>query len=689
MPFPNAMKAADVKRWMVRLKGNKDPISPLTTPPEGVTPAADEPPDAWRYQWVKWGHRVRVTFPEAAEVVKANPDVYAGVNFILHPDGDKTIRGRFICADFDHGIDPATKQPWPEVQEFIAQMKLWGDVFVEVSQSGNGVHVFMWVVCAPFTNVMQRAINAACKVDMLCNAQVACTGKVWDGNAEITGEVPFTALLAFPWFTEKESVSNSCEFNFKQEWWDQPDPGIPAGYEEARNNMLSRVCVEKSGASLEMIHAARWLVHQGITGHLAVNLLRLIPSFDQHGAPYPWKDEELMHKVMQAYARAKNSGTLDKGMAALAGEFGVIAGAAAESMPEFVKPPVDRYLKHRHTEGELKRLRPAPMPEVIRNVLRMGSVMNFISYPKFGKTFFLDQLIVCFIHNVPFMGFDFGDVPRRVLCMDNELDEWEVWNRRDRICKIMDLPPIPEDAIVNITLREEVMHLNEIAAGIYKHEKPGYFGLTTLDSCYQAWENESDPVEMRKFFATFKHIAGFLQTAGVGVHHTSKGNQSEKSKTDVGSGSGVIARAVDAHCIVRQHEEDDCSVLDWEIRSFACPPPAVIKRIKDGDAMTFAMQPHLDPAKLFTGKPVSGEEVLENVFNFVRNSPGNSSAGIAATMRENVKVVQDALRHLVNNGRVLSESVTDDRGKIVQLYRVNPDGPARGAEEFDTIDPTA
>src|SRR5690606_14857306 len=50
----------------------------------------------------------------------------------------------------------------------------------------------------------------------------------------------------------------------------------------------------------------------------------------------------------------------------------------------------------------------------------------------------------------------------------------------------------------------------------------------------------------------------------------SKGNQSDKSVTDVGAGAGAQSRATDTHLVLRPHEEDDVVVMEGAARSW--PP---------------------------------------------------------------------------------------------------------------------
>jgi hypothetical protein len=61
------------------------------------------------------------------------------------------------------------------------------------------------------------------------------------------------------------------------------------------------------------------------------------------------------------------------------------------------------------------------------------------------------------------------------------------------------------------------------------------------------------------------------------VHHSSKGDQSEKALTDVGAGAGSIARAADTHLVIRSHEQSGLHVLEAVTRSFKSPEPVSIQ----------------------------------------------------------------------------------------------------------------
>ena len=82
---------------------------------------------------------------------------------------------------------------------------------------------------------------------------------------------------------------------------------------------------------------------------------------------------------------------------------------------------------------------------------------------------------------------------------------------------------------------------------------------------------------MTSAFNWIDQYAKATGAAWVLVHHASKGNQAQKSVTDVGAGAGSQSRAVDCHCVLRAHEEPDHVVMESRVRSFLPPKPKVLK----------------------------------------------------------------------------------------------------------------
>ena len=99
------------------------------------------------------------------------------------------------------------------------------------------------------------------------------------------------------------------------------------------------------------------------------------------------------------------------------------------------------------------------------------------------------------------------------------------------------------------------------------------FKLILIDAFYRAMPSgmeENDNAKMAEIYKRLDSYAAELNCAFVLIHHTSKGNQANKSVTDVGAGAGSQSRAADAHIILRRHTEENAVVMDAVVRSF--PP---------------------------------------------------------------------------------------------------------------------
>jgi hypothetical protein len=110
--------------------------------------------------------------------------------------------------------------------------------------------------------------------------------------------------------------------------------------------------------------------------------------------------------------------------------------------------------------------------------------------------------------------------------------------------------------------------------------EPGRYRLVIVDALYRfipLGVSENDNAQMMRLYNTLDELAHAWQSAIVVVHHSSKGDQSGKSITDIGSGAGAISRAADTHLTIRPHDEDGLAVLECVCRSFKSPDPVSLK----------------------------------------------------------------------------------------------------------------
>lgn len=110
--------------------------------------------------------------------------------------------------------------------------------------------------------------------------------------------------------------------------------------------------------------------------------------------------------------------------------------------------------------------------------------------------------------------------------------------------------------------------------------EPGRFRLIVIDAFYRILPRDTDENsngEVASLYNVIDKLAAHLRCGFCLVHHSSKGNQSMKSVTDVGAGAGSQSRAADTHLILRPHEEPDCVVLDAAVRSWTPMLPRALR----------------------------------------------------------------------------------------------------------------
>ena len=156
----------------------------------------------------------------------------------------------------------------------------------------------------------------------------------------------------------------------------------------------------------------------------------------------------------------------------------------------------------------------------------------------------------------------------------------------------------PTDRSVTVwPLRGELLNMGNIAASLKQREQ-GEFAFLIVDAFYRtlcAKMDENSNADMAGMYNTVDRIAEKTGAAVALVHHSSKGNQSEKSVTDVGSGAGSISRAADTHLILRRHQEEGVYVVDAALRSWPPTSPFCIR----WHYPLWELAPDLDPAELW------------------------------------------------------------------------------------------
>jgi hypothetical protein len=311
---------------------------------------------------------------------------------------------------------------------------------------------------------------------------------------------------------------------------------------------------------------------------------------------------------------------------------------AAEPVPENLSPalPIKSVRQLFNENPDLRR-------PVIHGLLREGETMNVIASPKIGKSWLVTDLALAVATGRPWLDTfltERGDV----LIIDNELHRETSANR---IPKVMQARRIPLHAVAEQVFIANVRGgLKDIfSLGTYFQQlQPGRFKLIVLDAFYRFMPKDTDENDNGTMSQVYNHLDGYAARLGcsfVLVHHSSKGNQSGKSITDVGAGAGTQSRATDTHLILRPHEEQDCVVIDAAVRSWPPIEPRVLRWTfpvwtPDDSLDATALRPERPRRKARTEEKARTERIKWDVDSFVETF-------VAAEPKPRLLIVSEAV----------------------------------------------
>jgi AAA domain/DnaB-like helicase N terminal domain len=249
--------------------------------------------------------------------------------------------------------------------------------------------------------------------------------------------------------------------------------------------------------------------------------------------------------------------------------------ADAAKLVEFNPPTVDRFT-FRQMADRFPRLH----KPIIDGLVRERETMNIVSVSKWGKSWLLHCLLLCVVTGRPWLG-RFATHAGRVLLIDNELHAATLAHRIKTVADAMQISADEyADTLEVWPLRGKLQDIFAIGRRLETFNEP--FSLIAIDAKYRATSstaNENDNASEAMFYNEADRIAEKMGSTLALVHHSSKGNQSEKRLVDVGAGAGAQSRAADCHLILREHEENGAAVLEAAVRSFAPVEPIGLRWI--------------------------------------------------------------------------------------------------------------
>ena len=226
--------------------------------------------------------------------------------------------------------------------------------------------------------------------------------------------------------------------------------------------------------------------------------------------------------------------------------------------------------KKRRTLEELDEEFPELHRPLIHGLLREGETMNVIAAPKTGKSWLVMNLALAVAMGRDWMGYPCEQ--GKVLIIDNELHPATTGYRFRTMLAKLGIPRSEVNPFIHIENQRGMLEtIQSLSTQIEELKKENY-KLIIIDAFYRAvpqGTNENDNGSITALYNLLDRYAGTLNSAFALIHHTSKGNQSQKSVTDVGAGAGAQSRAADTHLVLRPHREKGVIAVDCAVRSFA------------------------------------------------------------------------------------------------------------------------
>ena len=325
---------------------------------------------------------------------------------------------------------------------------------------------------------------------------------------------------------------------------------------------------------------------------------------------------------------------------------------------------------------EIVTAHPKLRPPAIDGLLRVGETMNVIAAPKGGKSWLASGLAMQVAVGGKWIN-KFHCTKGRTLLIDGELHAETIAHRLPAVANAMGLRGEEYlDAIDVWTLRgrgADLLSLGRQLEGL----EAGRYSLVILDAWYRflpAGTNENDNAAVMALYNVIDGYADRLRAGWLNIHHASKGNQADKSITDVGSGAGSQSRAADSHLAIRPHEEDDVAVLDAVVRSWPPVEPLAIR----WRFPVWSLAEGVDPRKL--RRPQTNRERQQQVEDettigkIIATFAGGKTQTISSICREtgvNKGRIDRLLNKLQADGRVAREEVIK-RGNPCGEYRLAP-----------------
>lgn len=217
-------------------------------------------------------------------------------------------------------------------------------------------------------------------------------------------------------------------------------------------------------------------------------------------------------------------------------------------------------------------------PQVLPGLVHRGEVFSIIGGPKCRKSYFIAQLGLSIATGAEWLGYQ--PIQGRVLFIDNELLRPAITRRLQRIAQAMGIDFAAAMRNIDIaSMRDNPLDIEKIQAKLAENTSQPYTAIfiDALYKCYPSGVDENSNADMMRVFRALSATATQQNATVFVTHHFSKGKQTDKAISDIGSGGGAQSRATDCHMVLLPHKEAGHLALHFIVREFATAKPIVIR----------------------------------------------------------------------------------------------------------------
>jgi hypothetical protein len=299
----------------------------------------------------------------------------------------------------------------------------------------------------------------------------------------------------------------------------------------------------------------------------------------------------------------------------------------------------------------------AAPPQIIHGLLHRGCKMLLAGTSKSNKSWALLHLGLSVAGGVPWLNFE---VERgRVLYINFELPDWSLARRIADIGLVMQgMPEDTFDRFETWNLRGHASDLGLLLPRLLAALGEKRFDLIIIDPLYKLLgdRDENAAGDMGGLFNELERLASDAEAALVVAHHFAKGNAAVKGVQDRMSGSGVMARDVDALMVLTPHEEEDAFTAEFVVRHFARVQPFAVRWVHPLLTPDASLDPDQLKGSVGAPKKLTSQDVLDVIGSGYFSRPDliekiAAERGISpATARRRIDEAEKSGKILNSNG---------------------------------------